>query len=57
VPISVIAGFKKIKALVHNNTMLAAALRTSSKLVSLSMWQDTYRLFSVVITSLRSRKE
>lgn len=33
VPISVIAGFKKIKALVHNNSMLAAALRTSSKLV------------------------
>uniref|UniRef100_A0A8R7QCS5 HTH La-type RNA-binding domain-containing protein n=1 Tax=Triticum urartu TaxID=4572 RepID=A0A8R7QCS5_TRIUA len=33
VPISVIAGFKKIKALVHNNPMLAAALRTSSKLV------------------------
>ncbi|CAM0949944.1 unnamed protein product [Alopecurus aequalis] len=33
VPISVIAGFKKIKALVHNNTMLAAALRTSSKLI------------------------
>ncbi|XP_062202325.1 la-related protein 6B-like [Phragmites australis] len=32
VPISVIAGFKKIKALVHNNSMLAAALRTSSKL-------------------------
>ncbi|XP_062203676.1 la-related protein 6B-like isoform X2 [Phragmites australis] len=33
VPISVIAGFKKIKALVHNNLILAAALRTSSKLV------------------------
>lgn len=33
VPISVIAGFKKIKAFVHNNPMLAAALRTSSKLV------------------------
>ncbi|KAL6905879.1 hypothetical protein ACP4OV_003480 [Aristida adscensionis] len=33
VPMSVIAGFKKIKALVHNNLMLAAALRTSSKLV------------------------
>ncbi|KAL6641721.1 hypothetical protein ACP70R_019902 [Stipagrostis hirtigluma subsp. patula] len=33
VPMSVIAGFKKIKALVHNNLMLAATLRTSSKLV------------------------
>ncbi|EES16897.1 hypothetical protein BDA96_08G083500 [Sorghum bicolor] len=33
VPISVIAGFKKVKASVHNNVMLAAALRTSSKLV------------------------
>uniref|UniRef100_J3NC90 HTH La-type RNA-binding domain-containing protein n=2 Tax=Oryza brachyantha TaxID=4533 RepID=J3NC90_ORYBR len=33
VPITVIAGFNKIKALVHNNSMLAAALRTSSKLV------------------------
>jgi hypothetical protein len=34
VPISVIAAFKKIKALVHNNSTLATALRTSSKLVS-----------------------
>ncbi|XP_008788265.4 la-related protein 6B-like [Phoenix dactylifera] len=33
VPISVIASFKKIKALVHNNPLLAAALQTSSKLV------------------------
>ncbi|XP_072950298.1 la-related protein 6B [Typha angustifolia] len=33
VPISVIAAFKKIKALVHNNSLLAMALRTSSKLV------------------------
>ncbi|XP_066336853.1 la-related protein 6B-like isoform X4 [Miscanthus floridulus] len=33
VPISVVAGFKKIKALVHSNSMLASALRTSSKLV------------------------
>ncbi|CAA6667759.1 unnamed protein product [Spirodela intermedia] len=33
VPISVIAGFKKIKALVSNNAQLAGALRTSSKLV------------------------
>ncbi|XP_010908488.2 LOW QUALITY PROTEIN: la-related protein 6B [Elaeis guineensis] len=33
VPISVIASFKKIKALVHNNSLLAAALQTSSKLV------------------------
>lgn len=33
VPVSVIAGFKKIKALLHNNAMLAAALRTSSKLI------------------------
>nr|CAD1819904.1 unnamed protein product [Ananas comosus var. bracteatus] len=33
VPISVIAAFKKIKALVHNNSLLANALRTSSKLV------------------------
>ncbi|GJN13511.1 hypothetical protein PR202_gb00223 [Eleusine coracana subsp. coracana] len=33
VPMSVIAAFKKIKALIHNNSMLAAALRTSSKLV------------------------
>uniref|UniRef100_A0A0D9XXW7 HTH La-type RNA-binding domain-containing protein n=1 Tax=Leersia perrieri TaxID=77586 RepID=A0A0D9XXW7_9ORYZ len=33
VPMSVIAGFNKIKALVHNNSMLAASLRTSSKLV------------------------
>lgn len=38
VPISVIAAFKKIKALVHNNSLLANALRTSSKLVSL--WHD-----------------
>jgi La-related protein 7 len=34
VPISVVAGFKKIKALVQSNSMLASALRTSSKLVS-----------------------
>ncbi|AQK40496.1 La-related protein 6B [Zea mays] len=33
VPISVIAGFKKVKTSVRNNVMLAAALRTSSKLV------------------------
>uniref|UniRef100_A0A1D1ZE07 La-related protein 7 n=1 Tax=Anthurium amnicola TaxID=1678845 RepID=A0A1D1ZE07_9ARAE len=33
VPISVIAGFKKIKALISNNAQLATALRTSSKLV------------------------
>lgn len=33
VPISVVASFKKIKALVHNNFLLASALRTSSKLV------------------------
>ncbi|CAL4903713.1 unnamed protein product [Urochloa decumbens] len=33
VPISVIAGFKKVKASVRDNSMLAAALRTSSKLV------------------------
>ncbi|XP_072952151.1 la-related protein 6B-like [Typha angustifolia] len=33
VPISVIAAFKKIKALVHNNSLLATALRMSSKLV------------------------
>ncbi|XP_074563658.1 la-related protein 6B-like isoform X2 [Curcuma longa] len=33
VPISVIAAFKKIKALVHNNSQLAMALRTSSRLV------------------------
>ncbi|PKA54733.1 hypothetical protein AXF42_Ash000568 [Apostasia shenzhenica] len=33
VPISVVASFKKIKALVHNNILLANALRTSSKLV------------------------
>jgi len=33
VPISVIAGFKKVKASVRNNSMLAAALRASSKLV------------------------
>ncbi|WVZ89040.1 hypothetical protein U9M48_035499 [Paspalum notatum var. saurae] len=33
VPISVIAGFKKVKASVQNNAMLAAALRTSTKLV------------------------
>ncbi|MQM00677.1 hypothetical protein Taro_033417 [Colocasia esculenta] len=33
VPISVIAAFKKIKALISNNAQLAAALRTSSKLV------------------------
>lgn len=33
VPIMVIASFKKIKALVHNNSLLADALRTSSKLV------------------------
>jgi len=33
VPISVVAGFKKIKALVQSNSMLASALRTSSKLV------------------------
>ncbi|CAL4896483.1 unnamed protein product [Urochloa decumbens] len=33
VPISVIASFKKVKASVRDNSMLAAALRTSSKLV------------------------
>ncbi|KAJ0972951.1 hypothetical protein J5N97_020910 [Dioscorea zingiberensis] len=33
VPMSVIGSFKKIKALVHNNSLLSAALRTSSKLV------------------------
>ncbi|XP_066381474.1 la-related protein 6B-like [Miscanthus floridulus] len=33
VPISVVAGFKKIKALVQSNSILASALRTSSKLV------------------------
>ncbi|URD86004.1 serine threonine protein kinase [Musa troglodytarum] len=33
VPISVVAAFKKIKALVHNNTQLAMALQTSTKLV------------------------
>ncbi|XP_020261907.1 la-related protein 6B-like isoform X2 [Asparagus officinalis] len=33
VPITVVASFKKIKALVHSNSLLAAALRTSSKLV------------------------
>ncbi|EES08246.1 la-related protein 6B [Sorghum bicolor] len=33
VPMSVVAGFKKIKALVQSNSMLASALRTSSKLV------------------------
>ncbi|XP_062197959.1 la-related protein 6B-like isoform X2 [Phragmites australis] len=33
VPISVVASFKKIKALVPSNSMLASALRTSSKLV------------------------
>ncbi|WOL11249.1 la-related protein 6B [Canna indica] len=33
VPISVVAAFKKIKALVHNNSHLAMALRTSLKLV------------------------
>ncbi|XP_040384816.1 la-related protein 6B-like [Oryza brachyantha] len=33
VPISVVAGFKKIKALIQGNAMLASALRTSSKLV------------------------
>ncbi|KAJ1275148.1 hypothetical protein BS78_05G114000 [Paspalum vaginatum] len=33
VPITVVANFKKIKALVQNNSMLASALRTSSKLV------------------------
>ncbi|XP_062182517.1 la-related protein 6B-like isoform X2 [Phragmites australis] len=33
VPISVVASFKKIKALVQSNSMLASALQTSSKLV------------------------
>ncbi|XP_078432695.1 la-related protein 6B-like [Wolffia australiana] len=33
VPVTVIAGFKKIKALIGSNSQLAAALRTSSKLV------------------------
>ncbi|XP_068662502.1 la-related protein 6B-like [Aristolochia californica] len=33
VPISVVAAFKKIKALVSSNSLLADALRTSSKLV------------------------
>ncbi|KAF8658008.1 hypothetical protein HU200_059468 [Digitaria exilis] len=33
VPISVIAGFKKVKASVRDSSMLAAALRTSSKLI------------------------
>lgn len=34
VPMPVIASFKKIKALVHNNSLLADALRKSLKLVS-----------------------
>lgn len=33
VPINIIAGFKKIKALIQTNSQLATALRTSSKLV------------------------
>ncbi|KAK1314500.1 hypothetical protein QJS10_CPA06g01503 [Acorus calamus] len=33
VPISIVASFKKIKALVNSHSMLADALRTSSKLV------------------------
>lgn len=33
VPINIIAAFKKIKALIQNNSQLAIALRTSSKLV------------------------
>ncbi|KAF7043766.1 hypothetical protein CFC21_053080 [Triticum aestivum] len=33
VPMSVVASFKKIKALVQSSSMLASALRTSSKLV------------------------
>uniref|UniRef100_A0ACD5X5Q3 Uncharacterized protein n=1 Tax=Avena sativa TaxID=4498 RepID=A0ACD5X5Q3_AVESA len=33
VPMSVVASFKKIKALLQSNSMLASALRTSSKLV------------------------
>lgn len=33
VPISVVASFKKIKALVHNNFLLSNALKTSSKLI------------------------
>ncbi|KAJ3671542.1 hypothetical protein LUZ60_007621 [Juncus effusus] len=33
VPMNIIAGFKKIKALVNNNAQLASALRSSTKLV------------------------
>ncbi|KAJ6805539.1 la-related protein 6B-like [Iris pallida] len=33
VPIAVIGSFKKIKALAHNNALLATALKTSNKLV------------------------
>ncbi|KAG8090882.1 hypothetical protein GUJ93_ZPchr0011g27649 [Zizania palustris] len=33
VPIPVVAAFKKIKALIQSNAMLASALRTSSKLI------------------------
>ncbi|RWW21323.1 hypothetical protein BHE74_00032854 [Ensete ventricosum] len=40
VPISVVAGFKKIRALVHNNSQLAIALRTSSKLVGYVVSDD-----------------
>jgi La-related protein 7 len=48
VPISVVAAFKKIKALVHNNSTLAMALRTSSKLVSFCR---IFFLFKVVFIS------
>lgn len=34
VPISVVASFKKIKALISSHSQLAAVLRNSSKLVS-----------------------
>ncbi|XP_015620173.1 la-related protein 6B [Oryza sativa Japonica Group] len=53
VPITVIAGFNKIKALVHNNSMLAAALRTSSKLVVSDDGKRVKRLQSFTVSDMQ----
>lgn len=43
-PISVVASFKKIKALISSNSQLAAVLRNSSKLVSPTSLMKVYFL-------------
>jgi len=51
VPISVVASFKKIKALITSHSLLATVLRNSSKLVSLLAFllHEIMLLFNVYI--------